>query len=651
MSVKLLRYDQLMVAMAERAGQANRPGSKSIPNVETALRDFLRERQLDPANVIGSTLRDGFSAALEAHIEGLRKRGESDRYIANRMWALRHWHSLMRALEHDAASAAGRITPLTVAIRSLFADGSRKYSPTARDAGISVATMKRWLDGHEPRRGMEKKLASLEMVCGLKPGALTELLPYRPLRDRGGFKVDQEPAIAHRHLMSALTQDTYRLRDADVPDSLVAEWRDLVEARTGRRETSTKAATSPNGNGLTRLASIRSTGERLKGRRWRVRRPAPGEGTDFERRMHFVQGMSCPTAFFNWEQAASYFGWLMLEQARGGAGMPASDALTLGNFANADLFIRFLDWRIERSQNINNGHLNLVNMAVMLLHPETGFLPRRTAMGKRMGCVDESAWRDRCMEAFEVLRQIRADIKPEVSISRDPKEPLQKALALPMPLDPFVEACKRMSNRRRTGGIREAIDARDLLLLSLLMSNPLRVETMRRLTYRDDNTGSLYRDAKGWRIKLPKDEFKNIHGAAKKSDYDQAVDPSVWPHIEEYLRLRHRFGSTTDLLFVSSRRPNCVWETMDNAVFRITQVWVEGCPGVGPHGLRHIVATSVLLKTEGNILLAAKLLHDEPSTVEANYVHILSQFADRGRAAVLGPVLERMHADLTPISL
>ena len=94
-------------------------------------------------------------------------------------------------------------------------------------------------------------------------------------------------------------------------------------------------------------------------------------------------------------------------------------------------------------------------------------------------------------------------------------------------------ACKPV-----TGGVDEAIWARDLLLIRLITSNPLRAKNLKLLTYKPDNTGNLYKKDDGsWNIWIDKKAFKNVKGAAGDQDYDIPVTANVWPIIEEYINV------------------------------------------------------------------------------------------------------------------
>lgn len=662
MSMKLIRYRQLLPLMAEHAGEPDRPSISSVRNCETALTAFVLERKLTLEDRVSETLREGFNAAVMAHLEALRKAGRKPTYVDNRAWALRHWHRLVQALDDAGASINGKPRSLTLRLRAIFADGTRLPTPTAKAAGMSLDTLKRLLEGHLPRPGSEHKLGNLERVCSLEPGELVGLLPYRPLRRKDCPK---ELFDKYSELLSGLTRDAYHLKYRDgepsteltestnvaVPPRVEEEWRDLLSYKTGRKDNGTTAGSSlVNGKvarkRLTEVAAEAETNE-SSGRRWRLRPAAPGE-YDLSNKRHqrwakvkVIDGQICTTAHFNWNLVSSFLGWALLPGARGGPGFRREE-LTLALFADASLVAQFLDWKVDRvGGGYNNFALGFTRFALMLLNEENGWLPKRAQLSTRIE-IPSSDWLKHCCLAHGRVLALKREIQPQLRKLRDPAARVRTVLDRDMPMSALVEAANRMYDRRPgTGGLDEAIWARNHLLWTMLMSNPLRALNMSQLTWRPDNTGEL-RKAKGeWRIKIDKDRFKNIVGAAKDRDYDQSIDAAVADSIDEYLTVhRPQFKTNTDLVFVSHELPNQVWTSMGRCIEKLMGLYVTDCPGSGPHAFRHIVGSSIVIKHHGDVRIAATILHDEEETVRSNYVHLLATFADRERAESISSTLK-----------
>jgi hypothetical protein len=243
-----------------------------------------------------------------------------------------------------------------------------------------------------------------------------------------------------------------------------------------------------------------------------------------------LNGVHYPAAETAWIHAAAFLGWAHLSKDRGGLGLPASE-LTLGLFMdhgtieNPGRLLQFLDWRVRRSDGINHGTISFVRMVLMLCHPDTGYLLRRPDIGAKVGFTDPIEWRAHCCNVHAALSVTKKKLNKRVRVSRDPKEPIRFQLEQEFPLEPFHTMLKRLDRANpESGGLREAEWARDCALVALAMSNPLRDKNFRLLTWRPDNTGELYQKGDEWRIRIPKEKFKNIRGAAHDNDYDQRVD-------------------------------------------------------------------------------------------------------------------------------
>ena len=63
---------------------------------------------------------------------------------------------------------------------------------------------------------------------------------------------------------------------------------------------------------------------------------------------------------------------------------------------------------------------------------------------------------------------------------------------------------------------------------------------------------------------------------------------------------------------------------MNRRVFILTAKYLWGCPGVGPHAFRHIVATAILKNSLNDWQTAALVLHDRVETVQKHYAHLRS---------------------------
>ena len=644
MSVKNLDFNQLKAALLKRIGQPGMPSRTAAANTLSALAKFLLERKLAPTDVVGSTLRLRFHVERDEHLATLRAAGRSVGYIKNRSGLLQHWHKLIRALDHEAATLDRVPTPLQLALQAALE--GRKVKTTARRADIPFPTLRRWLAGTLPRPGTDHYLTRLEEACELAPKALTDLLPYNAV-NRAKSEVDG-PQIDYRRRHSLLVRDHYKLRPSTALAALRAEWQALIAYKTSTTGATAYPSSAGTLSALARLRGARAVAKDETRKQWRLVAPDRSEILTEARWVDVIAGQECATAKLVFNYVAAFMGWAQLSLARGGRGLSAETAQTLGLFCNEELLNGFIEWRVERSEGINSWIPSFLTFAAMLLHPTTGFLTKRPDIGACCG-VAPADWAQRCLNAHTWISDYKLMLSDSdlVRPGRDPKEAIRASLDLPMPLDHFTQAIRRLECRppsEASGD--EAVWARDLLLLALTTSNPLRALNLRRLTYRPDNTGQLRQNSAGeWRIVIERSWFKNVKGAAKHHDYDQAVDPAVWPHIRRYLKDYRKLlgGTRPELVFVSSVDPNRLWKGLNRRFEVLTRRYVPGCPGVGPHAMRHIVCTSIILGG-GSFQLAADTLHDREATIRKHYSHLTASNNDRGRKEVLGRTLAQMAA-------
>ncbi len=654
MSSKNITFSQLQTRMAERAGsddmpsqtepnprknKAAYPSRKTLPNANAALGNFLESLDLSGATEVGLTLRGNFEDLLNAHQKELRTSGKSSGYIRNRGWLLRFWAHLVLVLDHESAIAASAPTPLMAALQSLFADGSRKRTPTAKAAKIHPDALKKWIGGGIPAGDQVPALSRLEAVCNQAPGFLASLLPTR-MPSRRSMKAARPPSTnKSRARNKRLSEDEYRL-----PLEEMAKNEILKNQWVGILRDKTQAAQRAKGSTVwtaTMVNQLFDTPKKSLEYPWRMRPLMAGE---IARWHDCLDGHVIPTAVKKLGQLRSFLGWSMKPRDEGGAGLTL-DQLTLALIADHERVRRFSAWRVERNGFPTTTDTGFLQTMKALLTPYA-YLPRTPAFGATVKLFDPLVWQQHCANAHAVLLSLQSSLKPVVVLkSRDPEEPLTGILELESPIGALTRGVKRLErNKAAYPGLFEKYWARDLVLLALPTSNPLRIENLSRLTHRADNTGNVRRTRDGgWRIFIDKSEMKNINGAAKDRDYDQPVDPNVWPYLEQYLTTYRSQFALSDYLFAPapsrSKRLYMRSQKLSERFSEILQQYVTECPeGSGEQAVRHIVATHIIATT-GDYVLAAHLLHDEEKTVRDNYEHLLKQYFERKRASTMTPML------------
>lgn len=652
MTAKLVYFGKLKADLPEWAAKVDDLPKTAAhqSNAISALNGLMENRGFKDEQLVGATLREDFYWVRDEHLAALKEQGRSRRFIASRKYLLEFWHVLIRAIDHDQAVVDGYMPPLQQALQALFVN-DRKITPTARRVGMAPQTLTRWLTGALPRFGTEHHLRELEVHCGLGTNTLMDLLPYNPVRKGRDIAVVGEKCD-YRNLLSEQQKDPYRMTARAASPLLRKRWRGLMAYKSEYVEGDTAAKAHDELASIMAEIDKAEAGEQDDEKTWRLdARSALDPPLDEEKRwFDVIGGFECPSAGMPFNYLASMVGWAARAKAKGGAGlkMKVAQKRGLGLFTDVTLALTFFKWRVARSLKLNGYAIGFLDFIAMLCHRDTGYLMTPegvSGVGADNGFT-EKQWLNRCHTACEWAVDYSKRMTPLRKLSNDPKVTLKKVLRDAMPLDNFMVGLDRLEGRRpTTEDIDEAIWARDTLLLAILISNPLRAKNLKRLTYYSDNSGQLYKTPGGeWKIRIDRLQFKNFKGAAKNKDYDQEVNSAFWPIIERYVRFyRKALGDARpELVFVSARNSSTIWNGLNARVAYLTERYVPGCEngGVRPHAFRHVVCSSIVIRTQ-NFILAADTLHDLPETVSRHYSHLLASVGNRGRAEILGSVYSK----------
>ena len=445
MAMTCLTMTTLIDVMRERAGQPGLPTQASLPNFESALRHFVEERGLKPDDPIGGLLRLGYPKALAAHTTALLKRKADRRVIANRASALKKWRKLVAVLDRESAAMAGAKPPFSAALTRLMEEcrtpGGEQISirAIALQAGVPIATLRRWIDGVHPKgRHVVRYIKRLERFFGLAPGAIFDTLAGERLPDRKDKEMDT-PRNEYRARLSRQSRDPYLLKPSEGSAAFRAEWTALIQMKTQTFAGSDVWSTVPIEAGVRK--------------RWVLHGPnsARGAADDW---VDSRNNRLCPTAGNVFRYVVGYIGWLALSTERGGAGLDAVACQSLCFFTDIQRLSQYLEWRIERAGGVISGAVTTtLRFAGMLLHPQTGFLPRNPALGRKMGITTNQEWEQHCNAALQWVKNSKKAIAPKVSMSRNPFEPIRSIVELPNPMGAVADAVQRMQAARIvTGG-------------------------------------------------------------------------------------------------------------------------------------------------------------------------------------------------------
>jgi len=604
--------------------------SSSIDNILSALRRFMAAHGVADNSVIGATLRGTYYKARDKHLEQLRAEGRSAEYVGNRKLWLSKCRAVLCEADRRSSAARSELSPFQIALKELI--GQRgTIKGTAREAGVPLATLRRWLDGAVPNAATSHLVVRLEILYGLTRGTLSDLLPLRA-RPVGQPKQDDGELLEYRERLKEQSTSPYALKEAS--EALRAEWRELVHFKT-------EFGQFRRWSGGTAQVLLRQKSGRWKTTRDFVEAERPSTWHAFR------NGLFVPTAGVAWSFVSQYLGWLRLPQAEGGLGLAEHQVQTLAHLANGGYVERYIEWKVARGGGtVHGGITTFLKHVKSLCHPKTGYITQSASvLAHRVGVVSAEQWQAICLQAYEAASAKHSDFKDVESRNRNPFDPIRTLLNMVNPLEGVIDAVKRMdANRPTTGGRAEALWARDRLLVTLLASNPLRKKNIQLLQYKADGTGHLRKVDGIWRIFIEKEEFKNERGAAKERPYNMPVRQELWADIEKYLAVfRPQLADPgNSYVFVSSTAPEGAWKNLARHFAVLARRYFAGCPGVGPHCMRHLVATSILKQRPNDWTTAAWALHDKVATVQKNYAELRSDDAARWSDPVMAAPFSRL---------
>jgi hypothetical protein len=635
---KNITFDQLRSVMANRAGRTGLPSKMSMGNARTALVGLTRALQLDMGAKVGATLREGFPAALEEFRRQLRRLGRGRQSINNKTSSLNQWATLVRILDHEGALQADERTPFMQKLDKMF-ETRKDMFRLAANAGVSWRTLRNWKRGAMPKSTSDANLIRLAIVSNLDPDALTKLLPpaigrFPPVT----VEVIDIPSRAKNAELSSKEENWYLVRPHQASEALKLEWRGLLRNKVPVAKFLENSPTGKLGV-LERVSAAMNSDPEDEERVWRLR-PSEDYPSDHPAWVNTIGDQIAPSADINYRHVATYLGWLRLCVEKGGKAI-ANDELSLGILTNRVFLEEFLKWKAVKSDVVNSGLFGFIGNTRSYCRPKTGYLWCSNAIGQKMG-LGETAWRARCKKTNDWLALKLKQLKPLREQSRDPAAPLKPLLALPRPLEGFRDAINRYASKVCPTPLLRATQARDLAALAVSISNPVRLTNLRMLTYKPDGSGHFRKTPTGgMELFVPKEEFKNIRGAAKDRDYHMPLSEMAAHFLEEYLEKHWELlggPGQRGLVFIVTGEPDLVWEGMDGQYAKVTSDCLRhlGCPSIRPHATRYLVGTAILMATGGNIDLAAAALHDKKETVEKHYKKLLDSYAAQGIHAAIG---------------
>lgn len=356
-----------------------------------------------------------------------------------------------------------------------------------------------------------------------------------------------------------------------------------------------------------------------------------------------------------------------------GLGMPV-ELVHPALFAVVDLLTGYAYWRRNRSGGrFAPTVTRTLQFAVEFLKPNTGLVWKNAHWLEHLEKVKDwldaegielpggsvmfdleafrENWRAAVQEAYELLCDDVTELRPN-----DPQRAKLRAPFIPIegylseddpaaPSDPMAKymiGVREMLASKPLGMVDRHRHGRNCILTLILVQTGLRATTLLLKVDGPDRTLSreVLKDGKvRWRIIIPASRFKNwrspYFSGGRPYDFVLDDEDGLYGLLDDYMAKGRPYllnGRTSDALFITSKGKDYGAVQLSNTYRDLTGMFFvrdeeagTGIEKVRPHGLhavRHVIATS-LLRTTGDLYIAAHAIQDTARTVEQHYVDFL----------------------------
>jgi Fe-S cluster biosynthesis and repair protein YggX len=598
-------------------------GSQQASSRLSALDKYQNFCDLVDDSLIGDELNGQFQPKLKAFLKSLEKEKKPG-YIGNlKSWLRSGWKKVYYKDLLRSRVDAPQVSKLGDAIRFYLTkaqtiDSTLTAYGLEQKINVQHGMLRTWLKSRVFMPKTRESIQRLEEILCTPKGALTA---FEYINEA----VSQSPMTAYGERARQLSLDLYRLgeKQISIDSGLGKEWRGLFSFKTS------DVVAKP----MQRHDS------------WTLRPIFEGSGGDNLWGLPYISSdngkLFSQTAGMRFEEICAFFGSLAQIKKSPKSAEKKYDPkqFSLGWMADYELVeesLKYLKGRLEEyGLNVyTNTMKNMLEFSRSLVNPRIGYVAQKAEFGKRLiSPVGETEWKEWCNKQFELIKDHIRQLEDKFTQTRETLSlgsPIWAYLQQQHPLQTMMQLVENMSQHNHPLMLSERsrkVLERDIFLAKMLMRQPMRIKMYGIATWKSDNTGNLYkRDDGTWAFRFEKNLFKNERGAAQ-APYDVAFDKEFWTEIEDYLyKVRPYFNDDRPLLFVAAdlglkqmkRRTN----SLSLSFRRHTKKFLPGCPGFGPHAVRHLVATEYIRNHEEGWQTAATVLHDNLDTVMKAYTFV-----------------------------
>lgn len=258
-------------------------------------------------------------------------------------------------------------------------------------------------------------------------------------------------------------------------------------------------------------------------------------------------------------------------------------------------------------------------------------------------------WQTHCETAYlrlkEIMRGIQKDPSQGFKRSNDSIEVIKPLIrARQHPITILLEMADKLRRdvELTNNGEKKAVLFRTMLLIKIVASNPMRIENIANMKYKEGCEGNeedecnLYKkNGDGsWHLKYEKWELKN---GFRRGRYNLPIHQTVWKDIEEYVKV-HRpklvgseecnyvFRHSQEYFKRLSPEEREILKTkpmnshqLSDSILELSQMLIDDCLGFSAHTARHFAVTEWLKNNPGAYPVAAAILHDSEEMARNTY--------------------------------
>ncbi len=522
--------------------------------------------------------------------------------------------------------------------------GTKKLSKATR---VPSGTLYHWISGYSRpsftrsnNSSMRERLARVADVLGIDLTLLISSVSNRTLLVEGRFKPAKKFVPAHV---------AYYLRKEHWPTTLSEDFKRLVEFHTA-------LVPPPH-------PDHKKTAKRRRGNsRW--------QGITPEKNSSIALAETNISSFFGYcilpldkaharalvkdrvkravsvEETEQIAEWLV------GAGLSAElQNFSFASLLDTDCVQKWLEWTAKRNSGYSEYQDGCLTRLRSWFSPEYGFITqdydiaarvmgweslptgRMTAVQSEIYWRRMREWEEICRETNRTFKQIRDSITSHKNSARKPPQTvrLDPIYRHPDPLQLLEDMIERYRisepNHLDRGGESWLVWCRNMALLELLRSNPIRNRNIREMTYRPDGTGSLRRQGSKFLLYYVPHQVKNPR-PGKRIGYEALLSERASSWVDFYLEnvwpnWPRSEKAAGDEVFLTRRGNPFTKEALSQEIKSLTEDFLgEELPGFRTHAIRHIIATGWLKRHPNEFNTVALLLNDKLETVMETYAHL-----------------------------